>query len=133
MHITINGKQVGIKFNNWGMDVFQKLQAQWAEKGVNEDNVQLYGYTWAGVQGWKFRVENAPGSTFIAPDISFEDVCDWVDQAADNDEIFKQVSEIRALLLDAPLMKKALQILADKEKKSELTGETMTETGTLAT
>lgn len=128
MNIEINGKKVGVKFNNWGMDVFQKLQAQWNNKGVNEDNIQLYGYVWAGIQGWKFRVENAPGSTFIAPDITFEEVCDWVDEAANDEIIFGQISEIRNQLFDAPLMKKALQVLADKEKKTEVSSETQTST-----
>lgn len=123
MQIEINGKKVGIKFNNWGMNVFQLLQSQWNDKNVNDDVIQLYAYAWAGIQGWKFRVENAPGSTFIAPDITFEEVCDWVDSAATDTDIFNQLSEIRAQLVATPLMQKALQIMAEKQKKSEIAEE----------
>lgn len=117
MYITINGKEIGIKFNNYAIERFTEILSGWENKtGFAEQ----YASTYAGYLGWKFVKEDAPGSSFKAPDVSFEEITDWVDSAQENDEIFAQLKEITSMLVMNPVMKKAIETV----KKNQITTET---------
>lgn len=121
MQIEINGKKVGVKFNNYAVERFNDLL-----NITDTASGEQYAYVYAGIEGWRCVTEFAPGSTFVAPVVSFEEIVEWVDSASENDEVFETVKQIRQLFVEHPVMKKAIAIVEAQQQKKSLITEVTT-------
>lgn len=113
--ITINGKELKVKFNYYAIEQFAGV------KGEAGSNV---AYTvkllWGGYQGYCFA-ENKE------PEITYAEILDWLDDNLDNAENLKEVAVIKDEFLKSKafekLIKKSLKDNQEtEEKKSQSNG-----------
>lgn len=119
MIIEINGKKVGTKFNNYAMEQIA------AVKGSGSFHF-IISVIWGGYLGYCFVKQ-------VEPEITFEEIIDWVDNATDNETISEQVKLIQSEMLASQaylkLVKKATSDNSEKKSLlSELSGTTSTPT-----
>lgn len=112
MQITINGKTVGVKFNNYACEQFVKLKgAEHSQFGF------LYALVYGGIEGWKFIKENNPACNFVDPGVTFEEIVDWIDSSMNDDTVANVVKLIQEEYFRSQAY---IRMNNNEEKKSEL-------------
>jgi len=103
IQIDINGKKVGLKFNMYAGENLSSV------KGNPTTSANIVRMVWAGILGNAFVKQ-------IEPEVSFEDVVEWVDNltlSGDKEGVLQKISDT---FLNSQPMQKLLS--KDEEKKS---------------
>lgn len=109
IQILINGKNIGLKFNMYAAENLSNI------KGNPTTSANIVRMVWAGVLGNSFVKQ-------IDPEVTFEDVADWVEDLTlngDKEGILQKVSD--TFLGSQPVQKlieKGTEELAEDEKKN---------------
>ena len=105
LQIEIGGKQRGLKFNQLAIEIM----SQYNDTGTNTGF--LYAMIYGGLRG----------NTYVKreePDYTFEQVCDWVDELKDKENVIVEVTnKLQETQIWKDLVDKGKEV-AEAEKKA---------------
>lgn len=105
LQIEIGGKQRGLKFNQLAIEIM----SQYNDTGTNTGF--LYAMIYGGLRG----------NTYVKreePDYTFENVCDWVDELKDKENVIVEVTnKLQETKIWKDLVDKGKEV-AESEKKA---------------
>ena len=105
LQIEIGGKQRGLKFNQLAIEIM----SQYNDTGTNTGF--LYAMIYGGLRG----------NTYVKreePDYTFENVCDWVDELKDKENVIVEVTnKLQETQIWKDLVDKGKEV-AEAEKKA---------------
>lgn len=117
MIININGKELGIKFNNRAIEKLGDVKDMGLGFGF------ITSIVWGGYCGYCFAKQietywtDADGKCH---GFTFEDISEWVDSSIDNEEIAKQIREIQHEYQESQSYQRLIKRGIEIEKKNSM-------------
>jgi hypothetical protein len=106
IQITIGGKERGLKFNQLAIELMSQYNDSNTTTGF------IYAMIYSGLRGNSYVKREEP-------DYSFEDVCDWVDNLENKDQIVNDVSGVMSeTQIWKQLVKKGEEVAEEEKKKA---------------
>lgn len=103
MIIQVQGKDVGLKFNNYAIEQLSKVKGS-----GNSYYAFIATLVWCGHLGYTFAKQ-------VESVVDFEAVTEWVDSSVNNPEVGDEIKKVYDLYTECEAYKKM-------QKKSELNG-----------
>jgi hypothetical protein len=108
MKLTINGKEYGLVFSMWQMELMEKLSTEYGSGLINNSAVIVY----SAVKTWcKYNK--------VESDLSFEDVQVWIDEKLSGENGSDELNNIVEVMQESYTYKSLVKENEAKAKKKK--------------
>ena len=105
LQIEIGGKSRGLKFNQLAIEIMSQYN------DTNTNTGFLYAMVYGGLRGNSYVKREEP-------DYTFENVCDWVDELKDKENVITELTnKLQETQIWKDLVDKGKEVSAEAEKK----------------